>query len=46
MSTSFARACAVPPTRWKRARASATGIQISITTDTGITSPVRSVVFV
>ncbi len=35
-----------PPSRWKRACASATGIAITITTATGITRPVRSVVFV
>jgi hypothetical protein len=36
----------LPPSRWKRACASATGIAITITTATGITRPVRSVVFV
>jgi len=47
MSMTCANARTTPPNRWKRACASATGIQISTTTVTGIiTSPVRSVVFV
>lgn len=47
MSTPNASARHVPPSRWKRACASATGITTTIiTTATGITRPVRSVVFV
>ncbi len=41
-----ARAPQLPPPGRKRACASATGITTIITTATGITRPVRSVVFV
>ncbi|MCR6684802.1 MULTISPECIES: hypothetical protein [Pseudoxanthomonas] len=46
MSKPNARIRHLPPSRRERACASATGIATVITTTTGITSPVRSVVFV